>query len=644
MPSTIGYAVETITDEHRESARKARGLLRPGQEHRQAQREETWRRVRRQYEGKHWTINDIQDATADLTQVNISFATVQTIKPYITGNEPRFYLEPFSTDATRTAAALQEVFLNRLWRHPPVGAQAAVRKGVFDYLTFGDGFVKASYTIDSIYTTLDQEEDVANIHIDHVDIWDVWIDQYASSVADARWVAHRIWTTEREIRNDSRYKVPTDFIFGDRSTDSESEARPDRSNLDLQEDDTWVELIEFYDQIDKQLVVFPNNSSDDDDPWRVIDDVTLPIVQLPNYEITNSPWHMGDLEQISQLQEELNKTRSELMTHRRRNVAKLAVKKGVASAEAKTALQSSIVNEVVELDTQEPLPSVFQPIQMPPITADVYTSSREIKDDIREITGVTEYQRGVAPDITRTATEASIMDASANVKLTAKLTIVEEASRELGSLILAIAREVFPQTRFEEWAMFIGGDEAKRLNRMSQADDAAALQEAGDMAAAAEVSQQPITERADLQPSADMFVGEYEVLVQIGSTEYRDPKLREERLKEMFFSMMEAGPQLQQMGVNFDLGHMLRLWLESTDLTDVDSLIGATVDPAAQGAPQGPPQGAPPQGQQDPMAAMMAQLGAPGAGGQPAPDAQQTPANTGQLESGEIAPATLGQY
>ena len=174
-------------------------------------------------------------------------------------------------------------------------------------------------------------------------------------------------------------------------------------------------------------------------PWRVVDDMALPIVQMPNYDIPDSPWHIGELENITKLQEELNKTRSELMTHRRRNVSKTFIRKSVVDPDAIAALQSPIVNEMVELETMEPLQNVVIPYQGTPLSADNYQASQEIKDDIREITGITEYQRGIAPEITRTATEASIMDAAANTKLQSKLTAIEEAARRLGVILLGIS-------------------------------------------------------------------------------------------------------------------------------------------------------------------------------------------------------------
>ncbi len=645
MARTVGFPVNKINASHAKMLKSARESLKAGIEHRQARREDIWRITKNQYEARQWSVDDRSDESADLTTVNVSFATIQTIKPYITGNEPRFYLEPFSSDATRTAAALQEVFLNRLWRHPPVGAQDAMKQAVFEFLTYGDGFVKATYTIDPVMVSLGEEDDKANIHVDKISIWDIWIDQYASTLAEARWVAHRIWSTKRQVLEEDRYTVPKDFVFADRQSESNDEGRRDRTNLDLADGDEWVELIEYYDIIDRRLITFPRSAGDTDLPWQVVDEVTIPIVQLPNYELPDSPWHMGDLEQIKDLQDELNKTRSELMTHRRRNVAKLVIRKGVMGTTAKDALRSPIVHEVVEIDSAEPLDSIFQAVQLPPISADNYAASQEIKDDIREITGITEYQRGIGSQVSRTATEASIMDASANVKLTSKLTVVENAARQLGVVILGIARDVFPETRFEEWALFIGGDEAKRLNRMALSDQAASLQESGDPAGAAQVINQDVSERADLQPSPAMFIGEYEVLVQIGSTEYRDPKLREERLRDMFFSLLEASPLLAQSNVQIDMQHMLRLWLESTDLTDVDSLVSGT-----SGAPS----------QQEQIATQAAADGAPGTpgpapgtpqgldailqglqGGGANPQVSQTPDNTGMLASGEVSSNSL---
>ena len=641
MPEYTGYARDDITTADAELVTKAEALLRQGRDHRQSQREQIWDRVRLQYEGAHWDAEATEDPTADLTVVNLSFATIQTIKPYITDREPRFFLEPFSADATRLSAALQEVFLNRIWRHPPVGAQAALRSAAFDFLTYGDGFLKGTYTVETRMSEEAEEVDRIELHVDRISPWDVWIDPYALDIATARWAAHRVWMTQDEAEADARLKIPAGYAFTDRRTDDDDD-RNHRTNAGLVDEQAWVELIEFYDLSQGIMISFPAEGRSTDErsssllPWRVVDDMALPIVQIPNYDIPDSPWHIGELENITKLQEELNKTRSELMTHRRRNVAKTFARREALDPDAMAAMQSPIVNEIIEVDTAEPLQNVVIPYQGTPLTADNYQASREIKDDIREITGITEYQRGIAPEITRTATEASIMDAAANTKLQSKLTAIEEAARRLGVILLGISREVFPQTEPDEWAMFIGGDEAHRLSKLAQETSAGEAYQGGDVQGAMDIMDQELPNEVTVQPTAEMFTGQYEVLVEVGSTEYRDPKLRQERLSQMFFDLVNVAPALQQMGVNLDMNRMARLWLESTDIIDVDSLLAPPAQ--APGMAGLPPEALPP-GELPPE--LMEMMGGEEAGMIP-PDEMALTENTGMLETGQIAPAVPG--
>ena len=297
-----------------------------GQDHRQSLREEIWRKVDKQYEGEHWTVEALEDPTADLTVVNMSFATIQTIKPYITDQEPRFYLEPFARMPPGCRAALQEVFLNRLWRHPPVGAQVALRAATFDYLTFGDGFMKATYRISDRIRRRGEPADFVELFVDRVTPWDVWIDPYSDALDTARWVAHRIWLTEdeAELTSDSRSPPASSSpIVGLTTTIAVTGPTPACPTVNVGPAHRVLRRHQW------GHVLLPHRTSTtaerqriDQLPWQVVDDMRVPIVQMPNYDISDRPWHMGDLEQIAKLQNELNKTRSELMTHRRRNVAK----------------------------------------------------------------------------------------------------------------------------------------------------------------------------------------------------------------------------------------------------------------------------------------------------------------------------------
>jgi len=258
-------------------------------------------------------------------------------------------------------------------------------------------------------------------------------------------------------------------------------------------------------------------------------------------------------------------------------------------------------------------------------------------DDIREITGVTEYQRGSSPEITRTATEASIMEGAANVKIKAKLAAIENATRQAGEVILAIAAEVFPQTDVDEISVWIGGEQARKMNDMQVGEEMATAADAGQMDQLGELQGKLGNQsEAVITPTDEMFEGIYEVFVAQGSTEYRNPQAREERFKDMFFSLLQNAEGLQMAQVQVDFNALLRLWLESTDIPDVEQILsqpqaGGMAPPGMDPA-QGPPGGEPGMEQ---MMAMMA--GGGGMGGAPGPQpgmpmsGMPSPENSGMM-------------
>lgn len=136
--------VEKLNAGDRDLLRRARAQLESGKRFRQETREETWRDNERQYKGHHWDKIAREDPTADLVTINVSFSTVNTIIPYITGESPRFIVTPRTEDASVRNARLQQAFLNRLWRAIETGADEAFKQSAEDYLIYGDGYMKTT--------------------------------------------------------------------------------------------------------------------------------------------------------------------------------------------------------------------------------------------------------------------------------------------------------------------------------------------------------------------------------------------------------------------------------------------------------------------------------------------------------------------
>lgn len=581
MPDFVGYEAENITKADQDLLRGARERLEAAKNFRRKDREETWKRNELQYVGHHWPQASLEDPAADLITVNMSFSTINTIIPFVTAEEPRFLVEPYSTDAKVSNARLQQAWLNRYWRSQERGAQEALEIASTDMLMYGDGYLKATHQFKDKQTGPTTYAEIVEIYTDRVSPWDVWIDPNATSFATARYIIQRFYLTREEMEGDEeRYgDVDLDALpwgnvaFDESDSDFNHEER-------IAGEANYMKVYEYYDIVTETLLVFAEG--DDTPLLRKVEGILPPIVQLANFYKPRSPYHISELEMIHELQEELNKARSELSTHRRRNIAKYAIRNDVITNEAIDALTSPIVGQAVPIQTDAPLSDVFAPIQTATLPPEAYSSADQAVRDIYEITGVSEYLRGAAPEIRRTATEASIIEGASNVKVQAKLRKIERAARALGAMILAIAKDTFPETDADEMGLFLTGDEAQRALRAQQGEEIA--DQIGQGAGPAELAATDLSlaPNVELRPTEDMFVGEYEVFVETASTELRNPVFKEQKMREMALELTNAAPTLQQMGINLNLRKVYEKWFEAAGISDIEGMF--------DGAPAAPPQ------------------------------------------------------
>lgn len=605
MPRSVGYARKLTKRPVRElveAVADARQKLSHGQRFRKDNREKTWEASERQYIGDHWFGTNTDDPTADFVVVNMSFSTVNTIVPYVTASDPQFLVSPYSGNATVKNAALQKALLNRQWRSRKISGNKHLADVTVDAIIYGDGWGKAGYSIIERRVNEDDYADIAELWVARINPWDVWIDPTSDGLHNARWVCQRILIPRRELEESNEYKnVHIENVnYGARSEEI------DRSPLDsarfveeILDGSEYAILYEFTDLVNKTVITF----SDGDLPLRWVEDIgESMLVQMGNYRLPNSPYHMGELEQLWKLQVELNKTRSQMITHRRRNVQKFFARENALEQPAIDALKSSIVNDVVFVKGDAPLDSLVAAAEVPTISADAYNISDVIQRDIYEISGVNEYLRGATPEIRRTATEATIIEGASNIKTQNKLRMVEGAARELGTLLLGIARDVYPQTDYDEVQLFLTGREADAVARATAGAEIAALMDSGapqeEIGAARASFDTGVAQDVTMTPDPDMWEGEYEVEVEQSSTELRNPQLREQKYREMATEMVAMYPALVQAGIPVNLKRFLELWFEQAQVDDVDALFEAPPMPMAPpmggaeapGAPQIPGQ------------------------------------------------------
>jgi hypothetical protein len=559
MPAAIGKPKERIprTAKNEALVVRAKTLTAHAKEYRRSHREQAWVTSEQQWNGRQWALKGDQiTPEGDQVTVNVSFSTINTILPYITGSDPSFIVEPYGGKADPRNARLLQALINRIWRSNRVSGNQHLRRASFDYLLVGDGYLKVSYTLDKVWkpgSTADAV--VANLWVDRLDPRDVWIDPDSDGLHNARYVVVRTFKSVADLQEDRRYKNTAELsAFDDRGQDVGG--TDSGLSLDTGDDrDQMVAIYEFYDIPSRILVTFTEQA---DLPLQVVEGIDCPIVAIANHIIPNCPYHMGELEQIQPLQDELNKTRTQMVEHRMRNAQKWAARRGSLDAKARDALKSAEVNAVVEVDGDQLLNDMVVPLQVPNLTADVYQIDQIIKGDVYEITGVNEYLRGATPDIRRTATEATIIEGATNVKTAQKLRLIEAAARQVGQLMLDTAAAVYPLTDADEMSLILTGKDAQAVR-------------------AAEGGQEDPSQLlgAVLTPSADLFEGTYEVFVEQGSTELRNPVLREQKYKEMLTIFMQAQQVLAMQGVQVNLRKIVELWLEAAGVDDIDAVLGA---------------------------------------------------------------------
>ena len=96
---------------------------------------------------------------------------------------------------------------------------------------------------------------------------------------------------------------------------------------------------------------------------------------------------------------------------------------------------------VVWVDGDEPLGDIVRPIEQIPLDPQMYNYSQQIENDLQMVSGITEYQRGSAPEIRRTATEANLIQSATNARVSDKLAQVEHFIGEIAERIVQLAQQ-----------------------------------------------------------------------------------------------------------------------------------------------------------------------------------------------------------
>jgi len=441
--------------------------------------DETWQRLLDLYKGKHFPSGL---ADEDRIAINIAFSTVNVIFPALTVNYPKIeVLANRQEDEDR--AVISEAVVNYLWRH--YDFRAPFRRATKDFLTLGHGWIKIGYKFEEVeesmgeeevaeegsrmITEADQyaaenpeladelptdEEIMANIvntktvvtedrpTLERVSPFDMFVDPEATCMEDARWIAQRIIRPLEDVKEDPRYtssirrRVKADAVI---SSDWLSQEQRRKYDGDIDRVTIW----EYYDISAGLMCVFAEGSDDFlIEPQEMPYAFGHPYEFIANYDVPDEFYPIGDLEMIEAPQQELNKTRSQMMNHRKKYGRKYLYRASALGPEGRQGLESNEDNIAIEvIDDNQPLQDVIMPVPITPMSGDLYQYSQIIEADMDKVSGVNEYARGATPEIRRTATEAAMIQDGANARSADKLSLIEIAIGKIARKVLQLSQQ-----------------------------------------------------------------------------------------------------------------------------------------------------------------------------------------------------------
>jgi hypothetical protein len=447
--------------------------------------DDTWHRLLDLYKGKHFPAGLAEE---DRIAINIAFSTVNVIFPALTVNYPKIeVLANRQEDEDR--AVISEAVINYLWRH--YDFRAPFRRATKDFLTVGHGWVKIGYKFEEVEEEMGEEEVseqenlmiseadqyasenpdladelptdeeiMANIvntkpvvtedrpTLERVSPFDMFIDPEATCMEDARWIAQRIIRPLEDVKDDPRYvssvrkRIKADSVI---SSDWLTQDQRRKYDGDIDRVTVW----EYYDIAAEIMCVFAEGSDDFlIEPQKMPYAFGHPYEFIANYDVPDEFYPIGDLEMIEAPQQELNKTRSQMMNHRKKYGRKYLYRASALGPEGRQGLESNEDNIAIEvIDDNQPLQDVIMPVPITPMSGDLYQYSQIIEADMDKVSGVNEYARGATPEIRRTATEAAMIQDGANARSADKLSLIEIAIGKIARKVLQLSQQYMTGTQ-----------------------------------------------------------------------------------------------------------------------------------------------------------------------------------------------------
>jgi len=401
---------------------------------------EDWKRFVDLYNNKQWPS---VYKSEDRVTVNMIYALVSTAKPMLYFKNPRILVIP-KKEEYRAGAEIAERALNYEWIEHRL--KQKIKLCALDGLIIGHGWIKQVF-------------DGKNIQALQISPSDMFADPMArNDWRQARFLIHRTFKSVEEVKKNPNYQntkdlkpttVMTEVIFGQHQDKKE-----------FSDDVKRVEIWEIHDRENDKIRVLATGHEkwlrNEEHPYKNIEDYIFEMLRL--IEIPDQFYPMSSIAPVESPCKELNKTRTQLINHRKRHKRIILYDKNVFTPDNLEDIEKSETLSLIPVDgladpnKREPM----WPVPDPPLGADVYQFEQIIKNDIREIYGQAEYQRsGQTPGV-ETATEAMMIERGARLRPDEMLDVIQDFCVDIAKKRLQMMKEFYTEPHMYRFADEMG--------------------------------------------------------------------------------------------------------------------------------------------------------------------------------------------
>ena len=499
------------------------------------------------------------------------YSIVETVAPRLVtglfGVRPYLGILPTNSEARKNAKNLEKLIDYQLITLLNFKTTAA--NWIKEALIYGTSFLKLGWDYEEgevpvtepvaeimgqalDYETVMQETVIKDQPlIEHVDLFDIYIDPYAKNIDEADYVIHKVFRNLEyleEMEEEGIYENVDEVKRGVHDEQQQSSMAERLSEIGMQSqtpsqgDPGKVELIEYW--TDDRVVVVANRSvviRNEENPYH---HMSKPFIRLVDTPVPHEIYGIGEIEPVEHLQYNLNTLRNQRVDNVNLIINKMW--KVLRGADIDPNQLVSRPGGIVEVDDMEDV----QPLVLDNVTHESYQEDEIIRNDIDRTTGVYDYARGEKTDRRETATTASILSDSANERFNLKREIMEDMGlKRLGKMLVSLNKQFIDRSM----EVRILGEDAQigsevQVGMGFEDEDADA--------------EQPTF----IEISPEDIIGEFDVMP-LGSTV--DPAVnKESRLNNLInmYSMFAESPYVNQ-------AKLIKKILEEADIKNVDELV-----------------------------------------------------------------------